>query len=292
MTEPGEESEKKRTARLAVRGAASVEEMLRRTGAAERLLEVLGSGVPAAKPGASRVEGEPGFVLHTYPWRESSLLLDALTASHGRVFLVARGAKRPASQWRGVLVPFAALSLSWSGKREAKMLVRARWLGSLAPAGGEALLSAFYVNEILMRLTVREDPQPGLFAAYARTLADLSAQDGAGRQRALRRFEVRLLRLLGWAATREGDSESFVVRDGVIVPAGRAEGGGRRYTAAQVEALLSGDFSTPAALRSARDILREMLQFHMGSGEIHTRRVLGELNRLGAAPARSPKESA
>ena len=125
-------------------------------------------------------------------------MLDALTARFGRVFLIARGAKRPGSNLRGVLVPFTPLKLTWTGRKEAKVLTCAEWFGVLPPLRGEALLSGFYVNELVLRLTEREDPHPGLFTAYVRVMEALCEDAAADRQRGLRAFEAELLRICGW----------------------------------------------------------------------------------------------
>jgi len=128
---------------------------------------------------ALRIEEQPGFVLHTYPWRESSLIVEALTRDHGRVALVARGAKRPTSQFRGLLSPFCPLQLSWSGRNDIKSLIRVEWGGGLAPLRGGGLLAAFYLNELLVRLLARADPHEALFLAYARALHALARDGGA-----------------------------------------------------------------------------------------------------------------
>ncbi len=144
----------------------SVASVLYRREAAQRVLEAVLS--PEAKAAQTRgapgrVSDEPGFVLHTHPWSESSLLADVLTVRYGRVFLVAKGAKRPSSNLRGLLTPFSPVKLAWSGRREAKILTRAEWMGTMIPLSGEAIMSGFYLNELILKLTEREDPHPGLF---------------------------------------------------------------------------------------------------------------------------------
>ena len=186
---------------------------------------------------------------------------------------------------RGLLTPFHPLRLSWFGRNEAKVLARAEWMGDLTPPAGEALLSGFYVNELLLRLTVREDPIEGLLPAYVMALAGLSAEASADRQRALRRFEAELLRLSGWwppATTGAPDPAGWVVRDGTLVGLAHASSEGVEpvYAPEDVEALLRLDFSSVRPLRTARDILREMINRHLGSKPLRSRRVLAELNRL------------
>jgi len=143
---------------------------------------------PARRAPASetRVDHQPAFVLHSYAWRETSLIVEMLSRDFGRVALVARGAKRPTSQFRGILMPFSPLALSWSGRAELKTLVRAEWQGGLAPLRGDGLLAAFYLNELLVRLLPRADAHPGLFASYVQALAAPAGRGSRGRRTDLR----------------------------------------------------------------------------------------------------------
>ena len=189
-------------------------------------------GQPArrARAGSGR-EAWRAFVLHRYDWSESSLILDLFTREHGRVVAAAKGAKRPSSNFRPVLLPFQPLHVTLSRRHvddedEVLTLRAAEWAGDLAgdlsagssgsAAGehpgdatrpvatllrGEALFAGFYVNELLMKLLARSDPHPALFDTYARTLAALAAARGEGEAQAtLRAFELTLLQELGWLA--------------------------------------------------------------------------------------------
>lgn len=143
--------------------------------------------------------GTAAFVLHSHDWSESSLILDLFTRDHGRVVAVAKGAKRPYSQLRPVLMPFQRLIVVFGAKRsedaEVWLLRQAEWAGGPAWPGGSALLPGFYLNELLMRLMTRHDPHPDLFDAYAQALQAMG--DPALLQAALRAFELILLRQLG-----------------------------------------------------------------------------------------------
>jgi DNA repair protein RecO (recombination protein O) len=150
----------------------------------------------------ARAASRPGtaaYVLHSHDWSESSLILELFTRDHGRVVAVAKGAKRPYSQLRPVLMPFQRLVVSFGVKRsedaEVWLLRQAEWAGGPAWPGGPALLPGFYLNELLMRLMVRHDPHPALFDAYAQTLQAMA--DPTLLQAALRAFELILLRQLG-----------------------------------------------------------------------------------------------
>lgn len=146
-----------------------------------------------------RRDDQAAYVLHAYPYRETSLIVEALTAEHGRIGLVARGAKRARSELRGLLQAFQPLTLSWAGVGELKTLVKAEWRGGLPLPGGAALLSAFYLNELILKLVPREDPHPELFSAYEDALVDLTRESAPAMQAVvLRRFELRLLAALGY----------------------------------------------------------------------------------------------
>ena len=145
----------------------------------------------------SRILAQPGFVLHSYPYKETSLIVDVLTRDHGRIALVAKGAKRPHSTLRGVLQTFQPLSISWSGKSEVRTLTAAEWVGGLLPLEKSALLCGFYLNELLVKLLARDDPHPALFDHYVSTLNQLAHGEFA--PIVLRQFERTLLKETGVA---------------------------------------------------------------------------------------------
>jgi DNA repair protein RecO (recombination protein O) len=159
---------------------------------------------PRAQP--LRRDDQPAFVLHTYPYKETSLIVEAITPEYGRVAMVARGAKRPRSELRGLLQGFQPLTLSWFGQHELKTLLKAEWRGGLPRLGGSALLCGFYLNELLLKLLAREDPHPRLFAAYEHALMDLAGS--AEQAPVLRRFELDLLAELGYALPLAADVDS------------------------------------------------------------------------------------
>ena len=145
----------------------------------------------------TRVQAQPGFVLHSYPYKETSLIVDVFSRDHGRVALVAKGAKRPHSKLRGVLQTFQPLSVSWSGKSEVRTLTAAEWVGGLLPLEKSALLCGFYLNELLVKLLAREDAHPALFDHYVSTLNQLAHGESA--PIVLRKFERALLKETGVA---------------------------------------------------------------------------------------------
>jgi len=235
----------------------------------------------------SRVDHQPAFVLHGYAWRETSLIVEALSRDFGRTALVARGAKRPTSHYRGILMPFSPLALSWSGRTELKTLVRAEWQGGLGPLRGEGLLSAFYLNELLVRLLPRSDPHPGLFASYVQALAAMS-EPLAGRDRALRLFELDLLRDMGVAPSFDVDGDGDPVdpdrwydvdlQRGLLrsVEAGSSS----RIKGKAARALAQRDLTESEDLAAARVLLRRLIGYHLQDRPLNARRILMDLRAL------------
>lgn len=282
---------------LASSRGATVEGVVARRSAADAILEELArqeAADAAGRPRRRKPQNEPGFVLHARPWSESSLVVDVLTPHFGRVFLVARGAKRPGSNLRGVLVPFSPLAFTWTGRREAKILTRAEWLGLLPPLSGDALLSGFYVNELVVRLTEREDVHFGLFRSYVRALEALSDPRPAERQIGLRRFEAALLAACGWGVSviDGGSAERFALTpDGALLGltgAAEAEALARgdalwpRAAALAVASRRREDFAalSPRDMRSARELLRAAVDLRLDGRPLRSRRVLGDLKAL------------
>ena len=231
---------------------------------------------------AERVAGQPVFVLRTRPWSETSLLVDLLSRDFGRVRVRARGAKRPTSPWRGILAEFCPLVAAWSGSGATKTLTKLEWMGGFAPVEGEALLSAFYVNELVMRFTALEDPQEGLFEAYWEALRVLSGQRAdVTVEAALRIFEMRLLALSGYGLPRTYEEGVFELRGAELVRvAGAAPDNATCFSAQVLRDIVKFDFSKPATARAAKALLRAVLASLAGDKPLHTRRILSELRRL------------
>ena len=232
---------------------------------------------------------QPAYVLHTYPYRETSLIIEVLAANHGRVAMVARGARRPRSELRGVLQAFQPLTLSWAGSGELKTLMRAEWRGGLPLVGGSALMCGFYLNELLLKLLPREDPHPRLFGDYEETLARLAA--GADQAPVLRGFELKLLAELGYALplTHEADTGApidpstryyYAFERGPRLTA--AEPGKRypRIRGATLLALADLDFGAGDAATEAKQLMREVLDHYLEQRAIVSRRVVRDLQTL------------
>lgn len=243
------------------------------------------------------------FVLHRYAWSESSLILDVFTREQGRIAVAAKGARRPFSQLRSVLLPFQRILLSLGrppggdAVREVDTLRAAEWAGDQAMLTGAALFSGFYLNELLMKLLARHDPHPALFDAYAATVAALAGTDEASVQAALRAFEIVLLRDIGLlpdlaveTATRRPiapGARYLVLADTGVVEHrhhNAASASGATLLALQA-ALDGGDLArlqqaTRLALAELKPLLRAQLHYHLGSSQLRTRRVMQEAQAL------------
>src|SRR5574343_2114188 len=137
-----------------------------------------------------KVDAQPAWVLHTSPYRETSLIVEVLTRDHGRLPVLARGARRPRAAIRGLLLAFQPLEIGWSGKGEVLTLMKAEWQGGQPLLAGEALFCGYYLNELLIHLLPREDAHERLVACYAKMLAHLAVDpQGKVREADLRRFE-------------------------------------------------------------------------------------------------------
>ncbi|QJE03410.1 DNA repair protein RecO [Massilia forsythiae] len=234
-----------------------------------------------------KVLGQPGFVLHSYPYKETSLIVDTFTRDFGRIGVVAKGAKRPLSKLRGVLQTFQPLSLSFSGKSELRTLIDADWVGGMLPLEKTALLCGFYLNELLVKLLARDDPHPKLFDHYVSTLNELAHGEPA--QIALRKFERALLKETGVAAdlTRATDTRARVLPDGqyVVDP----ERGPRRALASDSWPVVSGktlmdmereDYSDAQTQAQSKQLMRFLLAYHLGGAPLNTRQILIDLMQL------------
>jgi DNA repair protein RecO (recombination protein O) len=246
------------------------------------------AGKPRRRGTDARVDHQPGVVLHTTPWRETSLIVETFTRDYGRVGLVARGAKRPTSQFRGLLAPFAPLSLSWSGRNEIKNLVRVEWIGGLTPLRGNALLAAFYANELVVRLLARADPHERLFDHYLRMLRGLAE---ARQDITLRVFEMQLLREVGYEVALDQCTNGEPI-DALARYRFRPEAGAHRLAAAERDeegvsvsgatllAMARGEFADTRVASEAKTMLRQLIRYHLDGKPLNTRRILLDLHQL------------
>jgi DNA repair protein RecO (recombination protein O) len=239
-----------------------------------------------------RHDAQSAFVLHAYPYKETSLIVEAFVRDFGRVGLVAKGARRPRSEARGLLQAFQPILMSWAGASELKTLLDVEWRGGVPRPSGRALLSAFYLNELLLKLLAREDPHPLLWDAYEAALVALGGEPSAATQATiLRRFEVRLLAELGYALTLTHEPDGGAAIDASARYHYAFDRGPQRNVAepgirwpvvhgATLLALagqLEPDSETAA---EAKRLMREILDHYLESRRIESRRIAADLAAL------------
>ncbi len=239
-----------------------------------------------------RVDGEQAFVLHSYPFRETSLLVELFSRRFGRVAVLAKGARRPRSVLRGTLLAFQPLAVGWAGKGEVRTLMKAEWRGGQPLLAGEAIFCGFYLNELMLRLLPREDAHDALFEAYAEALDRLAR--GAVAAPVLRNFEKRLLKELGYALTLDREPVSGASLDPeamyryepergpVAVGAGGRTGGadGLLFSGRALLEIAREDFRDPQTLQQGRLLMRLIINHRLDQRPLQSRRVFESLQEL------------
>lgn len=245
-----------------------------------------------------RISEEPAYVLHRYDWSESSLILEVFTRHHGRIALVAKGAKRPSSSFRPILLPMQPLHLAFGGDAEIRTLKSAEWQGGHVMPSGDALLSGYYLNELLLTLLARDDPHPRLFDVYDQVVQVIAGEHGEVLQAALRTFELLLLREIGLLP--QLDVQTMTLREldwdarYTLVPEGglrqahgedRAHLSGAQWTALQEAVHESAPFTS--TLRACAEVmgelkpqLRALLHYHCGVKTLRTRQMMIDIQSL------------
>ena len=247
---------------------------------------------------ANRISDEPAYVLHRYDWSESSLILEVFTRNQGRVALVAKGAKKPSSNFRPILLPLQPLHVAYGGDSEIRTLKGAEWMGGHVMPTGDALMSGYYINELLLNLLARDDPHPRLFDVYANVVQVIASEHGEALQAALRTFELLLLRDIGLLPLLDAQTMTLGGLDGTsrysLVPEGglrqanesdRASLSGAQWLALQTALADTAPFT--ATLRACAEVmselkpqLRNLLNYHCGVKTLRTRQVMLDLQNL------------
>lgn len=239
---------------------------------------------------AERVMLTPAYVLHQHDWHETSRVVEIFSRDHGRLGVVARGARRTWSPWRAALRPFQALLLSWSGGGELVTLTGAETPGESLTLSGPALMSGFYMNELLLRLLPRRDSQPELYRHYSEALTHLMRAAAP----ALRVFEKQLLSALGYGLNLDREAVSGqplrtdavyryeLERGPVLTPATISEG--LYISGAALMALAREDFGQTEQLHEVRKLLRTALERLLGERPLRTRAMMRAFTRSGVGP--------
>lgn len=237
-------------------------------------------------------QDEIAFVLHTYSYRETSLILDVFSRQYGRLAIIARGARRPRSSLRGLLMNFQPLLMSWFGKGEVLTLHSAEWQGGQPYLQGTALMCGFYLNELLINFLARDDPHAQLFDHYRATLHRLAHE--ADHAATLRRFEKHLLQELGYALLLEreaGGSKAiqaevcyrYAVERGALPDEDESAGGvaiGMRIAGKTLLDMVVDDYADPVTAQQSKQLMRMLLNHHLGGTILHTRELIKDLQKL------------
>jgi DNA repair protein RecO (recombination protein O) len=247
------------------------------------------------------------YVLHTYPYRETSLILQVWTEKHGRMGLVAKGARRPKSPQRTVLIPFQPLAIDWFGRGELRTLKSAEPAAPATPLAGQGLLSAFYLNELLLKLTTRDDPHEGLFDAYDQAITALRSMSRTvipaeagiqpkGIEPILRRFELKLLHELGYAVelARVADTHApinpdrdywYVAGRGPLLAGeGEAPAYAVKVSGLTLLDLQRGEIEAASTVAQAKRLMRLLINHSLDGKELATRALVKDLQRLDEEP--------
>lgn len=235
-----------------------------------------------------RIQDEPSFVLHSYPFRETSLVLEVFSRQHGRIPLVARGARRPRSALRGLLMGFQPLTLSWFGKHELRTLHSAEWQGGQPQLQGTALLCGFYLNELLLNLMARDDPHEMLFDYYQQTLQRLAQEEDHAFT--LRCFEKHMLQELGYALRLDTEAGSgqpimpnqtyrYILERGAVLETADAAQG-MPVAGKTLLDMAADDYRDVNSARQSKQLMRMLLDHHLAGKTLHTRELMRDLQKL------------
>ncbi|HEY8085811.1 MAG TPA: DNA repair protein RecO [Methylophilaceae bacterium] len=240
-----------------------------------------------------RKESQPVYVLHTYPYLETSLVVELFTRNSGRVATIAKGARRPRSAMRGMLQSFQPLVATWSGKSELRTLHGMEWQGGLHVLKGQALICGFYLNELLLRLLPREDPHETLFEHYQQALQALAGDEA--QSIVLRRYEIRLLQELGYALSLtheagngdiiEAEAQyAFIPEHGAVKAARNAQSphnqSGIQLRGKTLLDMAQDDYTDTQTLQQSKQLMRTLISHHLGDKPLHTRQLLIDLQQL------------
>lgn len=223
-----------------------------------------------------RIELQEGFVLSRKPYRETSLLIDILSRDHGKIALVAKGARGKRAKWAGLLQPFNLLSLSWTGWSDLQTLTSVEWIGPVLRLDATRLYCGLYLNELVSRFIHRHDPHPRLFSSYAESLKALAA--AANIECTLRLFELTLLNEIGYGLQLEHEAEggkniepdkhyTYLPEQGPVEAALCNE----TVSGATLIGLRQKNLQHDDVLLEAKRLLRRLIAHHLGGKPLQSR---------------------
>lgn len=231
-----------------------------------------------------RIELELGYILHTRPFRDSSMILDCLTENHGRLSLLAKGIRSPKSKQKQLCQPFRAVWMSWQGKSQLKTLTEIEAQAPSYNLHGKYLFSGFYLNELLTRLLLEHDPCPEIFQRYHSALQQLSQEEAL--EPLLRRCELGFLHDLGYSVNLHLDSSTgltldengwyrYVPEQGLVIT--EMDRGLEAYQGGFLLAISRDDYSNAETLRQAKRLTRSLLRPLIGNKPLKSRELFASI---------------
>lgn len=223
------------------------------------------------------VLSQPAFILHQQNYRETSLIIDALTRDYGRVSLIAKGVRQAKSKMVGILRPFTCLSLSYVGKSSLKTISQAEIMGLPCELKGLALYSGFYVNELLCYLLHKDDPHPDVFTAYQHCILQLAATELY--ECVLRTFELNLLDVIGYGLNLSYDlhhekpinsDKSYTFNKDI----GLVENTTGQFSGMALLSMAQRNFDQPKVLSEAKQLMRQVIDSHLQGKQLKSRAVI------------------
>jgi DNA repair protein RecO (recombination protein O) len=228
-----------------------------------------------------RIESEPGFVLHTAPYRETSLLVDLFTQHYGRIKCVAKGFRKPSKKGVSkVLFPFTEHHFQWQGRGDLKTLIKADAIQAPAFLRRESLFIGLYINEVLYRLLHQHDPHESLYQHYCQLMRQLCERGSD--QVALRRFEMLLLEELGYGLVLDSEADTgnpilaecfyhYIPEHGLRATEQQSTQTGRWLKGADIIAIAGDDFEQQSALKTAKQLTRQVIDFYLDGRQLNSR---------------------
>jgi len=228
-----------------------------------------------------RILNQPAWILHYKNFSDSSNILDVFTRDYGRVSLIAKGGRSVKSKFRGMLRPFVLLNISWFSRSNLGTLMDAEIQEKPISLVGDALLSAYYINELLIKLLYKDDPQDEIFCLYTKTIEELSMIEDIAPL--LRHFEMELLRLIGYGLNLDEVKKTelpinpllfYEYKPEIGLIEVRKKRGGMIFSGAQIEGIRRKDFDCKEILKCANQLLRNIIAHHLGNRQLNTRKVI------------------
>ena len=228
-----------------------------------------------------RILNQPAWILHYKNFSDSSNILDVFTRDYGRVSLIAKGGRSVKSKFRGMLRPFVLLNISWFSRSNLGTLMDAEIQEKPISLAGDALLSAYYINELLIKLLYKDDPQDEIFCLYTKTIEELSIIEDIAPL--LRHFEMELLRLIGYGLNLAEVKKTelpinpllfYEYKPEIGLIEVRKKRGGMIFSGAQIEGIRRKDFDCKEILKCANQLLRNIIAHHLGNRQLNTRKVI------------------